>query len=210
MYREMLFALGGNIALLAAVAWLIRSLTIHFLKKDIEIYKQGLKAAYDKALIEHDTVFRSLHAKRADVIAQLYARFVELGGCLNSVDTTLREQKVKGMPPKISAEEYRRLDSCLSPCWDFFSKNKLYFSSQLSDKISTVLSNSFAVTILAVTTQDRALSSLPIEITKQLTDLDKTEVGKRISKNISEFNETIKEIENSFRTLVGIADEAMG
>ena len=127
MYGEMLFALlGGNIALLAAVAWLIRSILKHFLEKDIEIYKQSLKAEYDKALIEHDTMFRNLHAKRADVIAQLYSQFVEIRGCLNSINTELQNQKAMGVvEPEIATGAYNGLERCLSPCWDYFSKSKL-------------------------------------------------------------------------------------
>lgn len=204
MYREMVFALGGNIALLAAVAWLIKSVLTHFLEKDIEIYKQELKTANDKALIEHDTVFRSLHSKRADVIAQLHTQLVELSGCLNSVNTELQNQKLEGLTPEISIEKSSKISHCLSPCWDYFSKNRLYFSGELSDKIERLLINCLAAGMLTLATQNLDLSSLPFELRKGLQDRDKTDLAERISKIISGFNEAIKEVETSFRTLVGI------
>jgi len=206
MYREVLFALGGNVALLAAVSWLIKSILTHILSKDIETYKQTLKAASDKAIIEHDTVFRSLHAKRADIIANLHSQFVEVGNCLNSVNNNLQNQKSRGLSPEILAEESGQLMKCLSPCLDYFFKNKLYYSLDLSNKIESLLLECIAVATLTAVTQEHDLSSAPFVLQETFDSLDKATIPERISKIVSDFNVTIKEIENTFRTIVGITE----
>lgn len=204
MFREILFALGGNIALLAAVSWLIRSILIHYLSKDIETYKQTLKAESDKALIEHDTVFRSLHSKRADIIAHLYTQLVELGKCLNSLNNSLQDQKAKDLSPKISAEESDRLMKYFGPCKDYFDTNKLYFSLDLSNRIDSLLVKCWATGILTSITQDQNISSFPFDLQQALQDFNKDTTPERVSKIVSDFNVAIKDIENVFRTLVGI------
>jgi hypothetical protein len=204
MYKEVLFALGGNVALLAAVSWLIKSMLTHFLSKDIEIYKQTLKAASDKALIEHDTVFRSLHAKRADVIASLHSQLVEVSTCMNSINNNLQDQKRKEVSLEISAEGFNQLMKCFSTCWDYFSKNKLYLSLELSDNIASLLINCMTIAALATVTQEQDLSSMPFDLQDTLQNLDKTDIPEMSSKITADFNAAITEIENAFRTIVGI------
>ena len=50
MYEEIIKLLGGTAIIVAAVAWLIRSLIVHFLSKDVEKYKEQLRAANDLEL----------------------------------------------------------------------------------------------------------------------------------------------------------------
>ena len=205
MYKEVLFALGGNVALLAAVSWLIKSILKHFLSKDIESYKQTLKAASDKALIEHDTVFRRLHEKRADVVAKLHSQFIEVSKCMNSINNNLQNQKSGGMAREISAEESDRLMKCLFPCWDYFSTNRLYFTLELSDNIDDLLIKCMTVATLAAVTQEQDLSSIPFDFQDALQNIDRNAIPRMTSKLISDFNAAIKEIENTFRTIVGIS-----
>lgn len=204
MYKEVLFAIGGNVALLAAVSWLIKSILTHFLSKDIEAYKLTLKAATEKALIEHDAVFRRLHEKRADVIAKLYSQFVEVGKCMNSINNSLHDQISKGGSPEISAENSSDLLKCLFPCWDYFSPNKLYFSAELSHKINDLLMKCITVASLAAVTQNQDLSSVPFDFQNTLRSLDKEAIPDMTSKFVSDFNIASKEIEDAFRTIVGI------
>jgi hypothetical protein len=204
MYRELLFALGGNISLLAAVSWLIKSVLVHFLSKDIETYKNTLKAASDKAIIEHDAVFRSLHAKRADIIANLHAQFIELGKCLNSINNNLQDQLTKGLPLEISAKQSENLIKCLLPCDDYFSKNRLYFSLDLSNELNKLLIDCWAVQTLSIFSQDLNLSSSLLQIQQAKQNFQKDTLSEQVSKIVSDFNVAIKEIENTFRTLIGI------
>lgn len=48
MWIELLKFVGGGAVLLTVVAWLVRSLILHLLTKDIEKYKLDLKRGADK------------------------------------------------------------------------------------------------------------------------------------------------------------------
>ena len=84
-----LATVGGGGAVLAAAAWLIKTLVANRLalyaeklkkemkaKSDAEI--ERLKNALQMAALEHQVRFSKLHEKRAEVVAKLYALLVEL------------------------------------------------------------------------------------------------------------------------------------
>lgn len=76
---------GGTAVLLAAAAWLIRTVLTNRLALDAEKFKAELKANADMEMeklkhslqriaVEHQVRFSKLHEKRAEVIADLYRR----------------------------------------------------------------------------------------------------------------------------------------
>jgi len=86
--EQLIAIIGGSTVLIGAVAWLTRSIIVHFLSKDIENYKMRLKAETDQKLeelrnsfrmraFEHETRFLRLHEKRAEILAELYKKLVE-------------------------------------------------------------------------------------------------------------------------------------
>jgi len=88
-WQVLLTTLGGGTAILAATAWLIRTALNHALTRDAEAFKARLKADSDVEIeklksslqmvaFEHQTRFSSLHAKRAEVIAEIYSQMVEV------------------------------------------------------------------------------------------------------------------------------------
>jgi hypothetical protein len=97
-WQVLLTTLGGGTAVLAAAAWLIRTVLNHVLTRDAEAFKAQLKADTDieterlksslqMVAFEHQVRFSNLHAKRADVIAEIYSQMVEveeicLCGCI--------------------------------------------------------------------------------------------------------------------------------
>jgi hypothetical protein len=79
--------LGGATLLLAAVAWLIRSLTGHLLSKDIEVFKHQLKSEAEKELamltaslqLENERLrikLSALESRRLGVLENLFSRLV--------------------------------------------------------------------------------------------------------------------------------------
>src|SRR3954462_9455759 len=116
-------ALGGNIALLAALAWLGRSLFEHWLSKSVEAFKARLEAESNSAAerlrhelgmvaLEHQVRFSKLHERRAEVIAQAYTKLVEAYWALQSFASPL---EWAGEPDK--SEKYRE---CMVKCADFY------------------------------------------------------------------------------------------
>lgn len=87
-WQVLLTTLGGGTAILAAAAWLIRTALDHALSRDVEAFKARLKADADieterlksslqMIAFEDQVRFSNLHAKRAEVIAEIYARMVD-------------------------------------------------------------------------------------------------------------------------------------
>src|SRR5437660_9069332 len=88
-WQVLLTTLGGGSAILAAAAWLIRTALNHALDRDTEAFKARLKADADieteklrsslqMVAYEHQIRFSNLHAKRAEVIAEIYCQMVEV------------------------------------------------------------------------------------------------------------------------------------
>jgi hypothetical protein len=88
-WQILLTTLGGGTAILAAAAWLIRTALNHALTRDAEAFKarlsadaeievEKLKSSLQMAAFEHQVRFSNLHAKRAEVIAEIYSQMVEV------------------------------------------------------------------------------------------------------------------------------------
>ena len=72
--NEVVSFLGGSALLLAAVAWLIRELTVHFLNKDAEVHKEIIRAQVVRSSRLHEereTVIREIHGNLVHSNAQL-------------------------------------------------------------------------------------------------------------------------------------------
>jgi predicted secreted protein len=85
-WQQLITTFGGGAAVLAAAAWLVRTALNHALDRDAETFKARLKADADveveklksslqMAAYEHETKFSTLHAKRAEVIAEIFRRY---------------------------------------------------------------------------------------------------------------------------------------
>ena len=95
MTEEVVKFLGGTAIAIAAIGWLVRSLIGHFLSKDVESFKQRLQSEstvelerlrHSLRLIasEREKQVHLLHERRAEVIAELYARLKEFVGAAGS------------------------------------------------------------------------------------------------------------------------------
>lgn len=88
VWQTLLLAIGGNAALLMAIAWLIRCFGSQLLAKDLEKFKANLAITTNTTserlrhelqlhAHEHQIRFSKLHEHRAEVITNLYAELVE-------------------------------------------------------------------------------------------------------------------------------------
>lgn len=86
---SVLTTVGGGGVLVAAAAWLIKTVLTDRLMRDAEEFKSRLKADADAqierlknslqmAALEHQVRFSKLHERRAEVIAELYKRLGEI------------------------------------------------------------------------------------------------------------------------------------
>ena len=123
--NEIIKFLGGIALILAAIGWLVRSLIMHFLSKDIEAYKEKLnsqtqvkmeqlKSELSIAAQIQQIKFSRLHEKQAEAIEVLY-KDVERSDQLSklmignfAMDCPLKE-KIEGS--KKIAEEYLEINA---------------------------------------------------------------------------------------------------
>jgi hypothetical protein len=87
-WQQILAAIAIPSALIAALAFLARSIVLHWLGKDIELHKarlsadaqlalERLKGELSKQAFEHQVRFEALHASQVAAIEALYVKLVE-------------------------------------------------------------------------------------------------------------------------------------
>lgn len=150
MTEEVIKFLGGTTIFIAAVAWLARSLTGHFLSKDVESFKQHLQSESDVELerlrhslrliaSEHEKQIHILQEQRAAVIAQLYEKLIEFVSAGSSF-AALAEWK--GEPSK--EEKAVILGDKASDFHHYFQIKRIFFSKEVCAKVDAVFQESHA------------------------------------------------------------------
>ena len=122
MFVEMIKYVGGTTLAIGAVAWLIRTLTVHLLDKDVSLYKNNLQR-FRELELEQFTLFNQ---KRADVIAELYSHLLDFYFAAEAY----LDWKTKA-PKKLDEETYDVLNKAFEKYMMFFQKNDIYFSEEL-------------------------------------------------------------------------------
>lgn len=182
-------SVGGSAIVVGAVAWLIRSLTIHILSKDLESFKTKLhSAAY-----ERQVRFAKLHEHRASIIAELYSRLVTLH---NAATNFVRwYQSVRNEEKE---QHITRLWTAADDFNTYFEKNRIYFDQGTCDKIislNDILSK--ACSVLATFAHQRDALNISDE-----------QVFEEWRKASSLFDEDVPKVkrtlEDSFRELLGV------
>ena len=144
MTEEVVKFLGGTALVLAAVGWLVRSLIGHFLSKDVESFKHRLQSESTVELerlrhslrlvaSEHEKQIHLLQERRAEVIAELYARLIEFLGAAESF-ASLAEWK--GEPTK--EEKAVKLGEKAYEFRHYFQTKRIFFSEDVCAKVDTV------------------------------------------------------------------------
>jgi hypothetical protein len=144
-WQAILLALGGNAALLFALAWLARSFGSQLLAKDIEKFKSSLAAASTEAterlkhelqLVahEHQVRFSKLHERRAEVIASLYALLVEAQWAGQSFVAVF---EYAGEPPK--EQKYATAMNKFAEFFRAFDKSRIYLPELVCTQLDEFL-----------------------------------------------------------------------
>jgi len=142
-FKEIITAIGGSAVLFAAMAWLTRSVIIHFLSRDLEKFKLKLQEESQLELIrlqsslqlvefEHQIRFSKLHERRAEIIADLYSKAVELhrrASTFVRLYQSLDEDKNKENTKDLwkAADEFR----------NYFDKHRIYFNKDTCTTIDS-------------------------------------------------------------------------
>jgi hypothetical protein len=137
--------IGSSALFLGFAGWLIREIIKHFLSqntetykvnltKDVEVFKASLKAASDKALLEYDIKFRSLHNRRAEIIAEMYEKLVD---AISKAASFLRPFQGSGEPSQF--DKYIEANNSIVAFFSYFDRRRIFLSEELCERISTIV-----------------------------------------------------------------------
>jgi len=197
-------ALGGASILIAALAWLSKSIIVHYLNKDIETFKVNIKSEnerqieklkHDLEMIsnEHRVKFESLHTKRSNVIAELYEKIVDFYEGIDSFIGVILLCK-DGDIEKEASKLWSKVDDFKM----YAERNRIYFSEELCGLLDKLYD-----------TADEPTSKLMVSAEYQNDDKDGKQNlydswhGAKESLE-TEVHEIRKVIENEFRCLIGV------
>ena len=136
--------LTGSTALLGAIAWIVKAALGHFANRDLESFKLKLASSANVELerlradlkVVTATQERSgtlLVEKRAEVVAELYRRLVDLFIAAGSFCAIV---ELSGEPSK--QEKAEALGKVTSEYLSYYRYNKIYFSADLCKKLDHV------------------------------------------------------------------------
>lgn len=178
---------------LVILGFIAKSLYGQVLSKDLEIHKSSL----ERVAHEHSVKFESLHAKRAEVISEVYTRIVFAENLsfdmLNVIDNDSE------LP---LGERYKHAKESLSELAAHFEFNRLYFEDKTCKKVDEIIKRmgkvlkDYVPILKAVESED--LNEEHFEVWKHSFNI--------ILKDIPPIK---KEIEIQFRTLLGIENSTI-
>ena len=218
---------GGATGVAAVLAWFARSIVTTYLNKDLERYKndlslksalevERLRSALTVESAKQELSFGSLHAKRAEFMADLYSRLLQLEGLMSrlqfqyqhreireDIDRRFRRDKREewqlelGIDTLAPDEQARvdELNQSLSEFYEFFRDHRLYFSKEVCDLIDrfTSLASYQAMNYENVALKDREGNLLVNPIVKEAWD-SAVEVAPQI----------LPLLESEFRSILGV------
>jgi hypothetical protein len=132
--------IASTLTILAAasglIVYLLKTIFAHLLTRDVERYRGELKVSHDTALerlradlriqaFERETTFEKLHAKRVEVIAELYRHIVTVQGAMQDLMSPLQLAGAKEEDKFVAASTAGRAFV------QFFEIHKIYFSEEL-------------------------------------------------------------------------------
>ncbi len=192
---------------IAALAYLARSLTVHFLDRDLRAYEIGLKAAADRELEslkaqlslagrEREIVLAAMHQKRLEIIAELYARIDDANGALNN----LAGPVLRGEDP--TNEATSKYSKALSELHRYYGKHTIWLEPDTAQAVFEFFANAAmpAVWLSPETFGD----SLAIDIETLTPDV----VRDRVRAAQTEAIELRARLESDFRRLMGVLTES--
>ncbi|CAB3805636.1 hypothetical protein [Pararobbsia alpina] len=229
LWEDILRTLGGMAILVAAIAWLSKALLTALLSKDLEHFKSELEISSQKSIeafkaslqleAQRNAIeFAALHAKRAELVAELYSRIVslyagilklaqELGAREVRSEDYMKYEAVRAQPWEIKpgihtlseSEEAKAtaLQEAYKDLCHFYNEKKIYFSIQVCEQIDSfaALAGYIAVMYQNVAIRDDDnqpyVNPLVVKVWNQ--------AGEKATPLLSA-------VESEFRTLLGVSN----
>jgi len=197
---ELLKTLGTTAIVIGAAAWVTRSVTTHFLSRKLEAYKIELKGESDKNIeavksrlqimaTERQIIFSRLHEKRAEIVAESYAKIYEVHVKAVGLGGDIFQSGLRA--PKERAKQIS--DDC-SKFNDFFQQRRIYFSEEVGTTMDDF--------VKLIRDTDAAISRAPDNL--DLSNKDGEEAYRRMADLVDQLPQIKEVIEKDFRTLLGV------
>lgn len=138
MLSQLLANVTIGATIIAAVAWVAKSIVKHLLTKDIDNYKTRLKAEADRINFEHQVRFSRLHEKRAAVIAELYKKLVEM---IRASGSFVSPAQWSGEPSK--QEKWKIAFKAIMDFHNYYDQHKIYFTPAVCVKLDLMFNKVF-------------------------------------------------------------------
>jgi hypothetical protein len=206
-WQTILFAFGGNAALLAVLGILGKSFLDKVIVRDTKQFENDLKAKSDSAIehlknelqirtIEHQVRFSRLHEKRADVIAELYGHLVE---SLWETESFLSPIEWVGEPSK--REKHQKSMNKLVELYRYFDKHKIYLPPEVCASLEDLVQHIRSQVIkfgIWVRLEDQELSDESHTLKNDAWDSGWDAIKNQVPL-------ARESLENEFRSLLGVA-----
>jgi hypothetical protein len=201
-WQELIKYLGSAVVLTGALAWLARSLTAHFLSRDLEAHKERLAAVSKQELArlntqlrmvakEHEIRFGKLHEKRAEAIIEVYLLLEKINGLRLLVKLLLENKRPIDESIDEAVKAYTKLD-------EFFRKNRLYFSAELAELMHALIVKMVDPLRAYLIERDYAILN-DLELGKEL----RQRLTESLAGDSTELFRAIESVAREFRLLLG-------
>lgn len=198
-------SIAENTLVLAGLVWLARSFIGSLLSKDLERYRANLTAENQTATERHrhelslvakklNIIFSNFHQKRADAIAGIYERIVEVSRKGASYVSLMG---YRGEPTK--QEKYSDFVDPFNDLVGYFGKNRIYVPEETCAKIDELVD-----LMKSAVVEMNAHISQPDELLEKEGLIAKWEVWEKSWKCFeNQVPVTKKALESDLRTLLG-------
>jgi hypothetical protein len=168
-------------------------------KNKLEQQSKDFQHSLDLKLNEFNIQFSKLHQDRAEVVKELYYKIVELQSAMTVF--TRRIHPIIEDAEKEKQERIDRVNKALMDFVNFYMPNRIYFDKELAEKLDN-LSNEYRSKGWDFAHMSRYLSESGMSRELYEEYSKKTSEISGIVKD--EFPKVIQELEEEFRTLLGV------
>lgn len=217
IWQVMLVALGGPTILIGAISFLAKSLISQWLTKEIKSHEailnrdstrfelelkskydaatEGIRSELQRQASDHQIRYVRLHEKRADVIADVYARFVDAYRKLESLVAPLQYVGEPSRMDKLEAAERSTLDF-----FSFLDRHRIFLPSDLCNDLEGIATSMRRIQMTLGQHLQAHPDSLPLEILRNMQQ-DQIKMWEQV--RTTEFPESRAKLERQFRALLG-------
>lgn len=172
---------------IGAIGFLVRSITKLILDKNLETHKVLLQ----KTTIDHQILFSKLLVDRGEVLKNLYSK-------ISTMERAMKD--LVGYTTKEKADEAIKIILDLK---HYFEDNKIFFDEKLASEIKKLVTTAHNAYFDANWNSEYQIVDIPNENIQNETMEKRLDGFKKVNKVLPDLK---KNIENEFRTLLGVRD----